>query len=310
MSWEQLMEHANEIQSKAVMHAVNHHETDPEYARNGVDGYYQNVPDLFRPFADMPDPARYQPMIDDLRTVLKGLSNGDNNGDPIDVKDTYLANPAMTKIATAGDYLDDWTGTAALAFKQKFLDPFPAVARNQFILVAVLKAGLEAHQSMWHSARADIDNVAHTTIDALDNTGGWSDKNQWNFTFTVLASVAAVATVPLDAATEGLTVPLTVTAIGAAAQVVATTPPSELPDKNSGGDGHSDHQLDEGRDGQNRQRNTHHRIEDRVGAHRDEPDGVGQQCLLRRSTAGAGEPPWQRGDRFRRPRRPRLGDRR
>jgi hypothetical protein len=234
MSWEQLMEHANEIQSKAVMHAVNHHETDPEYARNGVDGYYQNVPDLFRPFADMPDPARYQPMIDDLRTVLKGLSNGDNNGDPIDVKDTYLANPAMTKIATAGDYLDDWTGTAALAFKQRFLDPFPAVARNQFILVAVLKAGLEAHQSMWHSARADIDNVAHTTIDALDNTGGWSDKNQWNFTFTVLASVAAVATVPLDAATEGMTIPLTVTAIGAAAQVVATTPPSELPDKNSG----------------------------------------------------------------------------
>jgi hypothetical protein len=182
----------------------------------------------------MPDPAAYQPMIEDLATVLKGLSSGDNNGDPIDVKDTYLANPAMTKITTAGEYLDDWTGQAAMAFKQNFLDPFPALSRNQFILIAVLKAGLEAHQAMWESARTDIENVANTTIDALDNTGGWSDKNQWNFTFTVLASVAAVASVPLAAATEGLTAPLTVTAIGAAAQVAATTPPPELPDKNSG----------------------------------------------------------------------------
>jgi hypothetical protein len=234
MTWEQLMEHAVVIQQKAILHAVQHHEADPEYGRNGVEGYYQNVPDLFRPFADMPDPAAYQPMIDSLRSVLNGLSNGDNNGDPIDTKDTYLANPALTKITTAGDYLDDWTGKAALAFKQKFLDPFPSVCRNQFILVAVLKAGLEAHQAVWHSARTDIDNVAHTTIDALDNTGGWSDKNQWNFTFTVLSSVAAVATVPLDVASDGLTTPLTVTAIGAASQVAAAAPPSELPDQNSG----------------------------------------------------------------------------
>jgi hypothetical protein len=173
-------------------------------------------------------------MVDDLRTVLNGLSNGDNNSDPIDVRETYLANPTMTKITTAGDYLDDWTGKAAMAFKQKFLDPFPALCRNQFILLAVLKAGLEAHQAMWRNGRTDIDNVAHTTIDALDNTGGWSDKNQWNFTFTVLSSVAAVATVPLDAATDGLTTPLTVTAIGAATQVAAAAPPPELPDQSSG----------------------------------------------------------------------------
>ena len=100
MSWEQLMELANDIQSKAVMHAVNNHEDDPEYARDGVDGYYANLPDLFKPFANMPDPAAYQPMIEDLRTVLKKLSNGDNNSDPIDhVNNIYLANPAMAKIS-------------------------------------------------------------------------------------------------------------------------------------------------------------------------------------------------------------------
>lgn len=236
MSWEQLMELANDIQSKAVMHAFNNQEDDPEYARNGIDGYYANLPGLFTPFAGMPDPAAYQPMIEDLRTALKKLSNGDNNSDPIDhVDNIYLANPTMTKIATASDYLDEWTGQAATAFKQNFLDPFPALCRNQFILVAVLKAGLEAHQAMWQSARNDIENVAKTTADALDNAGsGWSDKNDWTFTFTVLASVAAVAAVALTPLTDGATGPLAVTAVGAAAQVAAAAPPPELPDKNSG----------------------------------------------------------------------------
>jgi len=199
--------------------------------------------------------------------------------------------------------LDDWTGTAALAFKQKFLDPFPAVARNQFILVAVLKAGLEAHQSMWHSARADIDNVAHTTIDALDNTGGWSDKNQWNFTFTVLASVARPSRrFRWDAATEGLTIPLTVDGHRCGSPGRGDNTTERATGQELGGDGHSDHQLDEGRDGQNRQRNTHHRIEGRVGAHRDDTRWCRPTMpTFVRSTAGAGEPPWQRGDRFRRP---------
>ena len=230
------MELANEIQSKAVMHAFNNQEDDPAYARDGIDGYYANLPQLFTPFADMPDPAAYQPMIEDLRTVLKKLSNGDDNSDPIDhVDNIYLANPAMSKIATASDYLGEWTGQAATAFKQNFLDPFPAVCRNQFIVVAVLKAGLEAHQSMWQSARNDIENVAKTTADALDNAGsGWSDKNDWTFTFTVLASVTAVAAVALTPVTDGLTAPLAVTTVGAASQVAAAAPPPEIPDKNSG----------------------------------------------------------------------------
>jgi hypothetical protein len=172
MTFDQLMEHANEIQSKATKHALDNHEQDPEYARNGVDGYFAAIPDLFKPFSELPDPGRYQPLIDDLKVVLHGLSNGDDNGDPIDAKDVYPANPTLTKMTTAGDYLEDWTGRAAMLFKQKFLDTFPAVCRNQFILVAVLKSALEAHQAMWASARKDIDDVAHNTSDALDNTGG------------------------------------------------------------------------------------------------------------------------------------------
>jgi hypothetical protein len=234
MSFDQLMEHASDIQFKATNHAVRNHEQDPEYARSGVDGYFADVPNLFKPFSGLPDPGGYQPLIDDLKVILHGLSNGEDNNDPIDAKDVYPANPTLTKMTTAGGYLDDWTGRAALLFKQNFLDPFPAVCRNQFILVAVLKSALEAHQAMWASARSDIDDVAHNTSDALDNSGSWSDKNAWNFTFTVAASVASVGAAVLVPETFGESASLTVTAVGAAAQVAATTPPAGLPEKQSG----------------------------------------------------------------------------
>jgi Holliday junction resolvase RusA-like endonuclease len=149
---------------------------------------------------------------------------------PINTGEIYLANPTLLKLHTAGDYLIDWTGRGARAFKQNFLDPFPAISRNQFILSAVLKAALEAHQSMWSAARTDIDNIAHATLDALENRKR-CDPNKWTVTFTVIASVAAVAAVPLAAPAAGAAVAagmgrvLTVTAVGASSQVIAAIPP-------------------------------------------------------------------------------------
>jgi hypothetical protein len=94
---------------------------------------------LFKPYSQIPDPAKYQPMIDDLSAVMHDLSSGRTNEDPID-KDPYLANPTLDKMHTASDYLEDWTGQAAMLFKQKFLDPFPSIATNQFIVTSILKA--------------------------------------------------------------------------------------------------------------------------------------------------------------------------
>lgn len=226
MSFDQLMEHASTIQFRATQHALTYNEIEPEYARQGVDGYFAQIAGLFRPFSQMPDPVRYQPMIDDFRRVLSVLSHGVDNHDPINRRDIYPANPTLAEMTTASDYLEDWTGAAAMLFKQNFLDPFPAIARNQFILTSVLKSALDAHQAMWAGARTDIDNVAHETIDALDNAGGCK-KNAWTFSFTVLASVAAVGAAVTSVATAGATLPVTITAVGAAAQVAAAAPPSQ-----------------------------------------------------------------------------------
>jgi hypothetical protein len=233
MSFEQLMEHASQIKFLATKHALDNNEAEAEYARNGVDGYYdQLIEPLFKPYSGVPDPGKYKPMIDDLSAVMHGLSSGRTNEDPID-KDPYLANPTLDKMHTAGDILDDWTGEAATTFKEKFLDPFPSISTNQFILTSILKAALEAHQAMWQSTRDDIDKIAHATMDAFDNK--CCDKNTWNVSFTVLSSIGAVGAAILTVATAGTAAPLALTVIGAAAQVGATLPPDSLSEPPRGG---------------------------------------------------------------------------
>jgi hypothetical protein len=75
---------------------------------------------------------------------------------------------------------------------------------------------------MWEKARDDIDHIAHLTLDALEHQER-CDPNKWTVTFTVVASIAAVAAVPL--AEVALGAAITVTAVGAASQVVAAAPP-------------------------------------------------------------------------------------
>jgi hypothetical protein len=233
VSFDELMAHASEIKFLAIKRALDEHETEPEYARQGVDGYYQQVVEpLFKPFSRVPDPAGYQPMIEELSAAMHDLSGGHIDEDPID-KNPYLANPTLEKIHTASDYLQDWSGQAAMQFKQKFLDPFPAISANQFIVTAIQKAALEAHQAMWKSTRDDIDKIAHATMDAFDNN--CCDKNSWNVTFTVLSSIGATAAAFLTVATDGVAAPLLLQVVGAAAQVGAVLPPDNVPDPPKGG---------------------------------------------------------------------------
>lgn len=176
--------------------------------------------------------AKYGHARSGLDAAMHDLSGGHIDQDPID-KNPYLADPTLEKIHTASDYLQDWSGQAAMQFKQKFLDPFPAISANQFILTAILKAALEAHQAMWAKTRDDIDKIAHATMDAFDNK--CCDKNTWNVTFTVLSSIGATAAAVLTVATDGAAAPLLLSVVGAAAQVGATLPPDSLSDPPKGG---------------------------------------------------------------------------
>ena len=73
MSFGQLMEHAHEIKFKAW--------TESPYLDQ--EAYYGHVPGLYQPFAEMPDPSAFDPMIEQLAVALNRLARGDSPKDPI-----------------------------------------------------------------------------------------------------------------------------------------------------------------------------------------------------------------------------------
>jgi len=228
VSFENLMAEAAEIQKSAIGHQVSNSLASAgrgaAYAEKQITAKAQSdfadIPGLYEPFSLMPDPASYQPMIRDLENAMHTLSSGQGNSDPIDGP-IYPANPTLDKLTGTESYIESWTGRSAEDFKRNFIDPFPAVVRNQFLLSAVLKAALEAHQEMWKRARGDIDNIATATISALDHMDDCG-SNDWSLAFTVLGAVVAIAAVPV---TDGASL-LALAAVGSAASVASAVAPS------------------------------------------------------------------------------------
>ncbi len=231
MSFAQLMQHADDIARKAWQEAMTTGDLKegPGYSKDWLDNLRSlcdSVPGRFAPFSRMPEPGDYDAGINMLKKGLEALSNGQDNRDPISTNgQVYIANQVLTKLSGMESYIEGWTGSAAMAFKSNFIDPFPAVVRNQFILVAALKSALEAEQAMWKKAREDVDKIAHDTLAAIDNMGE-TGKNEWTMIFTVVASVAAVGASLMAPGAGGV---IAVTAIGSASQVVAAAAPDDPP---------------------------------------------------------------------------------
>ncbi|SDP74304.1 hypothetical protein SAMN04487905_10854 [Actinopolyspora xinjiangensis] len=118
---------------------------------------------------------------------------------------------------------------AAHAFKANFLDPFPAVASNQFLVLGVMKGAVEADQEVWRSVREDISNIAEQTLQALDNVASCG-KSDIEFTLSVAGAVAAVGAIPF---TGGASVAFA--AVGAASAVGGAVQKGYEAVKKSGG---------------------------------------------------------------------------
>lgn len=232
MSFSQLMQHATSIRDKAVrMDQIRlANKIDNDYPQMDdsqrrqlyllqepeIRLAYEDIPQLFTSFSQIPDPAGYNPLIGDLTSAMSSLCTGQGTGTELS-KPVVTANPQLDKLTTVGGYLDDWTGSAARNFKENFLDTFKTVSTNQFTLISTMKGTLEAHQNMWRSARVDVDKIAHTTLAALDNIGS-CDKNQWTFAFSVVSAAAMIAGTVVTAVTAGPAA-AAFPAVGAAAAV-------------------------------------------------------------------------------------------
>ncbi|MBV1851620.1 hypothetical protein [Catellatospora tritici] len=231
MSFEQLMQHATDIGNKAFkeglgeLMATQSPSLVAQEQPKLIERCYGEVPRLFQPFSQIPDPASYTPAIETLKRALAKLSTGQDTRDPISTNGAnYYANPVLDKISGSESYIESWTGKAAMEFKTNFIDPFPSVARNQFILVSALKAALEAEQAMWAAARKDIDQIAENTLKALDAMDDCTSK-EWAVTFTAAAAITGILlTIPTFGGSAALAI--TISTVGAAAWVAAALPPS------------------------------------------------------------------------------------
>jgi hypothetical protein len=236
MTFDQLMDHARQIEDLATRWAVRMSKQglgdqgpptiDQVYPGSpyyGVDyerfrPQFAMVSTLFAPFAGCPDPAGFRPLIEVVCEALKRLSWGSDAVDPFNGL-SYTASGDLTKMAGVSSSLEDWTGLAAQEFKETFIDPFPSIERNQFLLTHVLKSTLEAEWAIWVAARRDIDDIAHKTLAALDHMEDCG-RNTWGQSFTVAACLTSIAAAPF---TGGISLALNL--VGAAAWVAAASPP-------------------------------------------------------------------------------------
>jgi hypothetical protein len=231
MSFEQLMEHAYEIQQLAVekymkrwranqpgLYAPWEPIAGEAVARERIEREVADIPALFAPFAAIPDPVLFEPMMQGMDRALGKLSHGDGDEaarDPVNLGDAYDANPELAKLSATESWIAKWSGHAAREFKANFIDPFPYIVYNQFHLASVVKGALKAQHEVCVGARHDIDDIAEKVRDALNRMDEGGDVGL-SFLFTVVGAVVSIPAAALSgAAAVGLT------AVSSAASIAA-----------------------------------------------------------------------------------------
>lgn len=229
---QQVLQKAEEIRVKAIKYDVSmasqHVGDQGPIPYNSVrpedypwaEARYADIPGLFQPFADMPDPASFDPMMQDMDQVLGHLSWGSDPADPINHR-IYPANKVLDNITDARTYLADWTGKAATDFHKNVLVPFPSIERNQYLALDVLATALEAQRAIWVAAQLDIADIGNKTSEALDSMDDCG-HNTWPIGFTIVACVVGIMAIPVAGPVE-----LALGAVGTAAWVAAANPPAK-----------------------------------------------------------------------------------
>jgi len=163
--------------------------------------YRGRIVPLFEPFERIPDPGAYDAPIRSLKDAMHQLSDGESK-DPVG-EANIRANPDLAHAHSAGDRLDGWTGAAADSFKTNFLDKFPYISKNQFLLLGVMKGALEADQERWRSVREDINRVLVTTDNGLDDVFS-SSQNDLSFACSVAVAVSSIGAIPFAGVGAGV----------------------------------------------------------------------------------------------------------
>jgi hypothetical protein len=180
---------------------------------------FSAVQTMFDPFLQLPDPRYYTPHIEQLRNALGCLQTGASS-DPFDhsypASPLPVVQPALGSLLQSGDAIPAWRGVAADNFRNNYLNRFTTCVPNDYTLVAMLKATLEAHQATFQAAHNDIMSIATDAQYAMSHYGTPAGSPA-SVVLTVVAAVTSVITAPL-----GGEVAIGVAAVGAAASLGAS----------------------------------------------------------------------------------------
>jgi hypothetical protein len=134
------------------------------------------IPPLFEPLRDLPDPAGFQGLADAVRSALSQISTSGNAGssnstgsDPSNI--AYDGNTTLGLIEDTAQKLNGWHGQSASAFAA-YLNTFNRVVGNQALAGEVLRVTLLEEKELWTRMRHDsmlfITNAHNAFADAGD----------------------------------------------------------------------------------------------------------------------------------------------
>jgi hypothetical protein len=203
----------------------------PSYAQKRdtatIEAYFADVPAMFTPFYDMPDPDGFRRAIDELNGCAQALTSTQSAPDPaqgiVDVPNT-----AWAEVTTVGDNLASWSGAAAREFKANYLDVLPIQAAGQLNAIVMCRRLFEQEQAIWREARENVASLLNDAIDCLNDMPHQCSQSGWTTTLTVIAAVAALAALPLAEIEVGLAIVDGVASAGTAIPLLPDDPPRQL----------------------------------------------------------------------------------
>lgn len=153
-----------------------------------------DVSGLYDDFLGIPDPSSFASHTDRLLKAMEqlapsGFSTNQNDSSGVPVSSN--ANSTLYQVSSAGDEIDDWTGTAADSFKKHYGDKFIPTISSQFVAAWVMRQALNAEAAIWQTVRDDLDKLSNGAIDKVKHAADCS-KEDWTTVLTVAGAVVSV----------------------------------------------------------------------------------------------------------------------
>jgi hypothetical protein len=173
--------------------APNYTQSEPLYDETSFAEYFAHIPGLFEPFDDCPKPSHFTPLLAQADIAIAKLSRGELPNEPYNAGIAVNSNKELDDFETVSGYVDDWTGDAAEAFKDNFLDHQETFTKNQYLMACMVRNAIATEAGLWGNARDSLRSVGEGAIDTFDSHTSAGSGASGEFMIGILGSVVGTA---------------------------------------------------------------------------------------------------------------------